>query len=67
MPRMARIVVPGLAHPVTQRGTNRQIVFYSRRDRQESRRDYFARALRMSRSRARRRSAARTCASSMPK
>ena len=34
MPRRARIVVPGVAHHVTPRGTNRQIVFYSRRDRQ---------------------------------
>jgi putative transposase len=33
MPRSARWVVPGAAHHVTQRGTNRQIVFYSRRDR----------------------------------
>ncbi|MBE7542342.1 MAG: transposase [Solibacteraceae bacterium] len=33
MPRSARWVVPGVAHHVTQRGTNRQIVFYSRRDR----------------------------------
>ncbi len=34
MPRIARIVVPGVAHHVTQRGTDRQIVFYTRRDRQ---------------------------------
>ncbi len=34
MPRTARIVVPGVAHHVTQRGTGRQIVFYTRRDRQ---------------------------------
>lgn len=33
MPRLARWVVPGVGHHVTQRGTNRQIVFYSRRDR----------------------------------
>ena len=34
MPRIARIVAPGEAHHVTQRGTNRQTVFFSRRDRQ---------------------------------
>ncbi len=33
MPRNARIVVPGLAHHVTQRGTDRQIVFHTRNDR----------------------------------
>ena len=33
MPRSARWVVPGVANHATQRGTNRQIVFYSRRDR----------------------------------
>jgi len=34
MPRIARVVVPGVAHHVTQRGTGRQHVFYTRRDRQ---------------------------------
>jgi putative transposase len=34
MPRKARIVAPGFAHHVTQRGTDRQKVFYSIRDRQ---------------------------------
>lgn len=33
MPREARIVVPGVAHHVTQRGTNRQVVFVSQADR----------------------------------
>ena len=33
MPRQARVVVPGVPHHVTQRGTGRQRVFYSRRDR----------------------------------
>ena len=33
MPRSARRVVPGLAHHITQRGTNRQTVFFARRDR----------------------------------
>lgn len=33
MPRNARIVVPGLAHHVTQRGTDRQVVFHTRSDR----------------------------------
>ena len=33
MPREARIVCPGLPHHVTQRGTNRQKIFYSQRDR----------------------------------
>ena len=33
MPRQARIVVPGIAHHVTQRGTNRQTVFLSQADR----------------------------------
>ncbi len=33
MPRSARWVAPGAAHRVRQRGTNRQIVFYSRRGR----------------------------------
>ncbi len=27
MPRIARIIVPGLAHHITQRGNNRQIIF----------------------------------------
>jgi putative transposase len=34
MPRTARIVVLGVAHHVTQRDSGRQIVFYTRRDRQ---------------------------------
>ena len=33
MPRRARIIVPGVAHHVTQRGNNRQQVFYSLDDR----------------------------------
>jgi putative transposase len=33
MPRIARIVVPGVAHPITQRGNNRQKVFFSDADR----------------------------------
>ena len=33
MPRSARFVVPGVAHHVTQRGTDRQTVLYSRSDR----------------------------------
>lgn len=33
MPRQARVVVPGVAHHVTQRGTGRQMVFYTRGDR----------------------------------
>jgi len=33
MPREARIVCPGLPHHVTQRGTNREKIFYSQRDR----------------------------------
>jgi putative transposase len=33
MPRSARFVVPGVAHHVTQRGTDRQTVFHSRADR----------------------------------
>jgi putative transposase len=34
MPRNARIVAPGFAHHVTQRGTDHQKVFFSIRDRQ---------------------------------
>ena len=34
MPRMARVVVPGVAHHVTQRGNNRQAVFFTDDDRQ---------------------------------
>ena len=34
MPRDARIVAPGRAHHVAQRGTNRQTVFHPRRGRQ---------------------------------
>ena len=34
MPRTARFVAPGVAHHITQRGTDRQRVFYSRGDRQ---------------------------------
>ncbi len=33
MPRAARVVVPGLAHHVTQRGNNKQDVFFVDRDR----------------------------------
>jgi putative transposase len=33
MPRAARIVVPGVAHHVTQRGNNRQDVFFTDDDR----------------------------------
>lgn len=33
MPRLARLVAPGIAHHVTQRGTARQIVFKKRADR----------------------------------
>ena len=33
MPRIARIAVPGLAHHVTQRGNNRQDVFFVDADR----------------------------------
>ena len=33
MPRVARVVVPEVAHHVTQRGTGRQTVFYTRGDR----------------------------------
>ena len=33
MPRQARVVIPGVAHHVTQRGTGRQLVFYTRGDR----------------------------------
>jgi putative transposase len=29
MPRLARLVVPGLPHHVTQRGNRRQTVFFS--------------------------------------
>lgn len=34
MPRMARVVVPGWPHHVTQRGNHRQSVFFSDRDRE---------------------------------
>lgn len=33
MPRVARVVIPEVAHHVTQRGTGRQMVFYTRGDR----------------------------------
>ncbi len=33
MPRVARIVIPGVAHHVTQRGNNRQDVFFVEDDR----------------------------------
>jgi len=33
MPRQARIIYPGVVHHVTQRGTNRQKIFCSQRDR----------------------------------
>ena len=35
MPRIARVVVPGVLHHVTQRGNNRQDVFLTNRDREE--------------------------------
>ena len=34
MPRIARVVVPGVAHHVTQRGNRREVVFFSEDDRQ---------------------------------
>lgn len=43
MPRSARIVVPGLAHHVTQRGNRRQRIFFSDADRRAYR-DLLARA-----------------------
>lgn len=43
MPRSARIVVPGLAHHVTQRGNRRQPIFFSDADRRAYR-DLLARA-----------------------
>jgi putative transposase len=33
MPRLARIVLPGLPHHITQRGNNRQDVFFVDSDR----------------------------------
>ncbi len=33
MPRIARIVIPGLPHHITQRGNNQQDVFFSPDDR----------------------------------
>jgi putative transposase len=33
MPRVARVVVPGIPHHVTQRGNNRQHVFFTDDDR----------------------------------
>jgi putative transposase len=33
MPRLARVVIPEVLHHVTQRGTGRQLVFYTRGDR----------------------------------
>ncbi|MHC4769163.1 MAG: transposase [Planctomycetota bacterium] len=33
MPRVARVVIPGLPHHVTQRGNNRQDVFFTDDDR----------------------------------
>ena len=33
MPRSARFVAPGVAHHITQRGTDRQLVFHCRADR----------------------------------
>jgi putative transposase len=33
MPRVARVVIPGVPHHVTQRGNNRQDVFYTDDDR----------------------------------
>ena len=35
MPRIARVVVPGIAHHVTQRGNRREDVFFSDDDRQK--------------------------------
>jgi putative transposase len=35
MPRAARLVIPGCPHHVTQRGNNRQAVFFTQDDRQE--------------------------------
>jgi len=32
MPRVARIVLPGIPHHITQRGNNKQVVFYSAQD-----------------------------------
>ena len=32
MPRMARVVIPGIAHHVTQRGNRRQRVFFRKAD-----------------------------------
>jgi putative transposase len=34
MARIARVVIPGLVHHVTQRGNHRQTVFLEERDRQ---------------------------------
>ena len=34
MPRMARVVVPGVPHHVTQRGNRREDVFHTDADRQ---------------------------------
>lgn len=33
MPRIARVTVPGISHHVTQRGNNREIVFFDQEDR----------------------------------
>jgi len=33
MPRVSRRIVPGFPHHITQRGTNRQSVFYTKQDR----------------------------------
>jgi len=35
MPRIARVLVPGVAHHITQRGNNRQIVFWDEEDRHQ--------------------------------
>jgi putative transposase len=33
MPRKARLIAPGVAHHITQRGINRQLVFFTKQDR----------------------------------
>ncbi len=33
MPRKARLIAPGVAHHITQRGVNRQLVFFTKQDR----------------------------------
>jgi len=36
MPRQARVVIPGVPHPITQRGNNRRDVFFADGDRVRS-------------------------------